>query len=106
MREFPEKDWKIFRSKVADWQEAYMDKLVREYIELLGKNANPSDKFWELDKRIKEDKRKAGVQLEMKRSNLLFNLVSLVGEGAIGYDDLEEFSEDLREAVKLYLRDY
>ena len=42
----------------------------------------------------------------MKRSNLLFNLASLVGEGAIGYDDLEEFSEDLREAVKLYLRDY
>lgn len=27
MNRFSEKDWKIFRSKIADWQETYMDKL-------------------------------------------------------------------------------
>lgn len=27
MNKFSEKDWKIFRSKIAGWQEAYMDKL-------------------------------------------------------------------------------
>ena len=25
MNKFSEKDWKIFRSKIAGWQEAYMD---------------------------------------------------------------------------------
>lgn len=31
-RGFTEKDWKLFRSKMADWQEAYMDRLGKEYI--------------------------------------------------------------------------
>ena len=34
MNKFSEKDWKIFRSKIAGWQEAYMDKLNKEYIEI------------------------------------------------------------------------
>lgn len=57
-RGFPEKDWKIFRSKIADWQEAYMDRLNKGYIELLSGEENPSDKFWSLEKRIKKDRKK------------------------------------------------
>ena len=34
MNKFSEKDWKIFRSKIAGWQEAYMDKLNKEYVEM------------------------------------------------------------------------
>ena len=37
MNKFSEKDWKIFRSKIAGWQEAYMDKLNKEYIKILWK---------------------------------------------------------------------
>lgn len=33
MDRFSEKDWKLFRSKIADWQEVYMDKLNKEYLE-------------------------------------------------------------------------
>lgn len=50
MNRFSEKDWKIFRSKIADWQEAYMDKLNKEYIDILNGEGNPSDKFWKLEK--------------------------------------------------------
>ena len=57
-RGFTEKDWKLFRNKIADWQESYMDRLGKEYIELLSEDVNPSDKFWSLDKRIKEDRRR------------------------------------------------
>ena len=32
MNKFPEKDWKIFRSKIAGWQEAYMDKLNKNIL--------------------------------------------------------------------------
>ena len=52
-----EKDWKLFRSRIPDWQEAYMDKLNHEYIELLSGEGNPSDKFWALEERIRQDKK-------------------------------------------------
>lgn len=102
-REFTEKDWKLFRSKIADWQEAYMDRLNKEYIELLSENGNPSDKFWGLEKRIKKDKIKTGVRAEMSRSNLIYNIISLMNEGAICFEDLEEFSDQLKETVSIFI---
>lgn len=43
--------------KIADWQEAYMDKLNKEYIELLNGEGTPSEKFWTLEERIRNDKK-------------------------------------------------
>jgi len=100
---FTKKDWALFRNKIVDWQESYMNRLNKEYIELLSEDANPSDKFWRLDKRIKEDRKKTGVQLEMSRSNLIYKIVSLINEGAINCKDLEEFSDELKEAVNAYV---
>lgn len=100
---FTEKDWKLFRSKIADWQESYMDRLNGQYMEILSENANPSDKFWKLDKRIKKDKKKAGVQVRMSRSNLIYNIISLLNEGAINFEDLEDFSDGLKETVEAFV---
>lgn len=100
---FTKKDWTLFRSKIVEWQEAYMDRLNKEYIELLSKDANPSEKFWSLEKRIKEDRKKTGVQLRMSRSNIIFNIISLINEGAISYEDLEEFSDELRETIRAFI---
>ena len=100
---FTEKDWKLFRSKIADWQESYMNRLNREYIAILSEDASPSDKFWKLDKRIKEDKKNAGVQLRMSRTNLIYNIISLLNEGAISFGDLEDFSDGLKETVGAFL---
>ncbi len=102
---FTEKDWKLFRSKIAEWQEAYIDRLNKEYIELLSEDANPSDKFWSLEERIKKDKQKTGVRAEMRRSNLIYNTISLMNEGAIRFEDLEEFSDQLRETVRFFNAD-
>lgn len=101
---FTERDWKLFRSKIADWQEAYIDRLNQEYMELLEEDINPADKFWRLEKRIRNDKKKTGVQVDMRRSMLIFNITSLIYEGAIRLEDLEEFSEELKETVRLYMR--
>lgn len=87
--EFPETDWKLFRSRVADWQEAYMDRLNKEYIELLSGESNASDKFWALEERINKDKKDKGVILRKSRSQMLSNILSLIEEGAIGYEDLD-----------------
>jgi len=101
---FTKKDWTLFKNKIADWQEAYMNRLNKEYIELLSEDANPSEKFWRLDKKIKEDRKKTGVQLEMSRSNLIYNLISLINDGAIGFEDLEEFSDELKETVSAFVK--
>ena len=100
---FTEKDWKLFRRKIADWQESYMNRLNREYIAILSEDASPSDKLWKLDKRIKEDKKNAGVQLRMSRTNLIYNIISLLNEGAISFGDLEDFSDGLKETVGAFL---
>lgn len=100
MNRFSEKDWKIFRSKIAGCQESYMVKLNKEYIDLLSGAGNTSEKFWTLEKRIREDKKDCGVQCEMSRSNQFYIMMSLLNEGAITLDDLEDFSDDLQDTMK------
>ena len=105
MREqgFTKRDWTLFKSKIADWQESYMDRLNKEYIELLNEDADPSEKFWNLNKRIREDRKKTGVQLEMSRSKLISNIISLIVDGAISFENLEEFSDELKETVSSFI---
>ena len=104
MRDFSEKDWKLFRKKLPGWQEAYMNRLCREYIDLLSSDIKASNRFWELEKRIKDDRKKTGVVATMSRSKMIFNIADLVYDGAISMDDLEEFSDDVKEAVRMMLR--
>ena len=103
LKEISEKDWKLFKAKLIIWQESYMDKLNHEYIEILSSNENASDKFWKLEKRIKQDKRRTGVICEVKRSNLIENILLLINEGVICFDDLSVFSNNLQATVKLML---
>ena len=99
MNRFLEKDWKLFRSKLPGWQEAYMDKLNKEYIEILSADENPSEKFWKLEKRIREDKKDCGVRCEVKRSNQFYIMMALLNEGAITMEDLDDFSDDLKDTI-------
>lgn len=96
---FAESDWKLFRQKIADWQEAYIAKLNREYIEILNSDKLASEKFREIEKRIRNDKKYAGVMLEMRRSEFISNILELLREKAIVPDDLEGFSDELKQTV-------
>ena len=101
VNEVNENDWKLYRKRLPDWQENYMDRLNHEYIQLLcDTKKNASDRFWELERRIKQDKYAVGVSAEMRRSKMYQNLISLIDEGAITIDDLEGFSEELIEKLK------
>lgn len=103
MIQFSEKDWKLFCRKIVGWQESYMDKLNREYIEILSRESEPSDRFWTLEERIHRDKHDCGVQCRMSRSNMFYVILSLQREGAITFQDLDEFSDELKEAVQFYM---
>ena len=100
MREVSKKDWNLFRERIGTWQQKYMDRLNREYIELLNSDAEPEDKFWALEKRIRKDKKSPGVIIELSKSEMFYNLLDLINCGVITLDDLEGFSDELKESVK------
>ncbi len=98
-RRFTKQDWKLFKEKLPGWQEAYMDRLSQKYMEILNGEGNPSDKFRHLEKRIKEDKRSPGVQLRLTRTDMVWNIIALINNEVISLDDLEEFSDALKETI-------
>lgn len=102
----PENDWKLFKSKIVTRQESYMEKLNAEYIELLSQNKYASEIFWELEKRINNDKHSPGVRLNIRRSNTFENIALLLGEGVIDFNDLGEFSPEIQDAVRLMTNCY
>ena len=75
MVEVSKRDWKLFREKLPGWQESYMERLCKEYVELLTCDKKGSERFWALEERIKKD-RKA----------------------------LSDFSEDVQERVKFMVQ--
>ncbi len=101
--EVSKSDWKIFRERIGNWQEAYMERLVKEYMDLLESKANASDKFWKLEGRIKKDKKHPGVMLELSKGNMIFDIVALINSGVITTADLEGFSDELKESVNFLL---
>ena len=99
--EITKEDWHLFREKITDWQEAYMERLIGEYREILSGDADASDKFWQLEERIRKDKKHPGVILEIRKQNLLYDLARLIGDGVITFDDIGDFSEEMKEAVNI-----
>lgn len=97
-------DWKFFRSRIGEWQENYMKRLVKEYIQLLNGSEDASDKFWKLEERIKKDRKHPGVILEMRKSDMLYDIVALINYGVITEEDLDGFSDELKERVGFFLK--
>ena len=40
-------DWKLYRERVPDWQEHYIEKLTEENVKLITSPGHPSDQIWE-----------------------------------------------------------
>ncbi len=100
---FTEADWKLFRKRLPEWQERYMEKLIEEYKVYLSSDEAASSKFWGMEKKIKNDKRKTGVLAEgISRSNMKFLMMDLINEGAITQEDFDGFSEDFRDQLLFY----
>ena len=76
--------------------------IQRETCRLAGKLYG-QDKFWELEKRIKKDKKHPGVIMEMSKSETIWNIVYLIRLNVIAYDDLVDFSDELKESVALIM---
>ncbi len=100
MIEISKTDWKLFREKVPIWQERYMEQLTKEYINLLSSPGYASAHFWELEKRIKKDRKHPGVILEMRKSNAVWDIIVFLREDIISWEDLNGFSQELIDVIK------
>lgn len=103
-------DWKLLRTKIAEWQERYMAQLIQQYIQLLSdESRNPSDRFWDLEKQVKNAKKHPGVLICLEKANAVYDIVSLIQLGVISFEDLADFSDGLKECVQrilsLYMND-
>ena len=101
--EYSKSDWKLFQSRIGGWQENYMERLNQEYVKLLTGDMHPSEKFWALDKRLHRDKKKPDVQLMLSKNEMGFQIAELIQDGAISFDELDGFSEELIHDVKFLL---
>ena len=98
--EISKKDWKLFREKLPGWQEQYMATLNASYIELLSGPEIASEKFWELGRRIRQDKRHPGVVVSgLRPSDVPYLLCRLRYDHVITDEDLVDFSEELQRVV-------
>lgn len=100
--ELSKSDWKLFWERLPNWQERYMDNLIREYAKFLADDRlQPSERFWTLNKRIQEDRRRPGVQIELRKQSAVFELARLIADGAVSLDELDGFSEELQNMVRI-----
>ena len=70
---------------------------------LLQSDKLPSDKFWELEKRIKADKKHPGVMVTIDKDEMIYDIVRLIRDNAITLEDLDGFSNGLKECVQRLL---
>lgn len=101
--EISKKDWKLFNEKLPGWQEAYMGRLCGEYAQILTGEGDAADRFWALEKRIREDRRKPGVVIEKSKESMIWDIAALIRDGAVSTEDLSDFSDNLRDAVSSIL---
>ena len=104
MAEPSKRDWKLYREKISGWQEHYMEKLVKEYADYLNSSLPEPTNLWDKKKSIKRHKNTPGVCIELRKSDMFWDIARLIHDQVISEDDLEEFSDDLKEAVRLILR--
>lgn len=82
-------------------------KLNKEYIEILSKEGYASFSFWELEKRIKEDKKYPGVIIrDLDKSNFDDYTLILIRDELITEDDIKDFSDEFKENIKMRRKIY
>jgi len=101
--EVTKKDWKLYRAKIPEWQEAYMEKLIASYVKHLTSEKPASTKFWELEKKIKRDRKNSGVLIKLNKQDMPFDVIRLIHEEVITINDLDGFSDDFIETVHYLL---
>ena len=83
-----------------------MGRLMEEYRAILDSEESSSEKFWALEKRIRQDKKSPGVIVDMRRSTMQVEFLQMLLQGVIQPSDLEGFSQELRDSLTFIMQIY
>ena len=101
MEDCKESDWKLFRVKIVEWQNRYIERVNKKISKILAdEKISPAERFWKAEKLINREKKSTGVIIEMSRSTFKLNLLRLLKEKAITLDDLSDFSSELQDEIR------
>ena len=101
MENCKESDWKLFRVKIVEWQNRYIERVNKKISKILAdEKISPAERFWKAEKLINREKKSTGVIIDMRRSTFKLNLLRLLKEKAITLDDLSDFSSELQEEIR------
>lgn len=92
-------DWKLFQALLPSWQERHMERLCDEYAAILTGPKRGSHAFWEIEKRIKVDRKRPGVTVFSEKKEVPFIIMDLIRDKVITLDDLKDFSDGLKERL-------
>ena len=77
-----------------------MERLLKEYVKMLQSKKPASKKFWDLDERIKADKKNPGVQMQLDKGEAIYDIVKMINLGIINQEELADFSDSLKADVQ------
>lgn len=104
IREIDEADWRLFKERMPLWRERQMEKMVKNYQQILSSDKTAEEKFFKLQRRMEKDNWCTIFSVEMSSSKVNINIMDLLTAGIITQDDLEGFTPDLRETMKFVTR--
>lgn len=100
MYEITNSDWKKYREKNWHLARKLYGEIVKGICWFSENGWAGVKRFWELEKRIKQDKKCPGVLItDMRKSSAIYDIAALVREEIISIKELDDFSDDLQEAV-------
>ena len=76
-----------------------MCRLCDEYAAILTSSKRGSDAFREIEKRIKEDRKRPCVLVRMEKKEMPYIFLDLIRDKVITLDDLEGYSDGLKEQL-------
>lgn len=103
-----ESDWQLFRERVPEWRERYLENVNDEIARLFTtEGETPTEIFWEAKERMDEE---AQILVDCldghSRSNMQMHLVLMHRHGLVEDADLKEFSDELRERILVLSREF
>ena len=95
-----ESDWILFREKRKEWIDRYYTRLLTECAGGLYGPGTPSERFWNLEKHIHEQKRILWRLGDFSRSTMFRVIMDMLELEIITFRDLEGFTDNFIKCAK------
>lgn len=105
MVDFKESDWKLFRSKLDELRERFLNK---QNIKLTKYLTDPSktstEQFWDSFEEMKNIESILKLCLDgYSRSKMFLHILAMYRHGMMTDEDLQQFSEETQKSVKAFM---